>query len=158
LIDLGNGILPAFESRPSRITKGQTYSLSILLAEDNEVNQKVALKILEKHNHYVTVVDNGLDAFVQVKERKFDAVLMDIQMPVMGGFESTAKIREHEHSFNLPRMPIIALTAHAMFGDRERCIEAGMDCYLSKPLNPDQMIQTILKYTTSTGTALVGND
>ncbi|CAI7651748.1 unnamed protein product [Penicillium manginii] len=136
---------PAMSSRPSRITTGQTYSLSILLAEDNEVNQKVALKILEKHNHHVAVVDNGLDAFVQAKKGKFDVILMDIQMPVMGGFESTAKIREHEHSNNLSRTPIVALTAHAMFGDRERCIAAGMNGYLSKPLNPDRMIQVILK-------------
>ncbi|KAJ5630662.1 HAMP domain protein [Penicillium longicatenatum] len=151
IVDLGNGILPAFESRPSRIVKGQTHPLSILLAEDNEVNQKVALKILEKHNHHITVVDNGLDAFVRAKEREYDAILMDIQMPIMGGLESTAKIREHEHKNNLAHTPIIALTAHAMFGDREKCIVGGMDGYLSKPLNPDQMIQMILKCTTERG-------
>jgi osomolarity two-component system sensor histidine kinase NIK1 len=147
LVDLGNGILPAFESRPPRINTGHTYCLSILLAEDNEVNQKVALKILEKHKYIVVVVDNGLSALKEARKVKYNAILMDVQMPVMGGFESTAKIREHEQLNGLPRTPIIALTAHAMFGDRERCIAAGMDDYVSKPLNPSQLIQTILKCT-----------
>ncbi|KAH8424143.1 histidine kinase osmosensor [Aspergillus melleus] len=149
VIDLANGILPALESRPARIHTRQTNSLSILLAEDNEVNQKVALKFLEKHEHVVTIVENGQEALQMVQKARFDVILMDIQMPVMGGFESTTLIRQHEILHGLSRTPIIALTAHAMFGDREKCLAAGMDDYLSKPLNQNQMMQMIVKYSNS---------
>ncbi|KOC13577.1 hypothetical protein AFLA70_292g001311 [Aspergillus flavus AF70] len=147
MIDLAQGIFPALESRPTRIHTGQAHSISILLAEDNEVNQKVALKFLEKYRHSVTIVDNGLEAFRKIQERQYDMILMDIQMPVMGGFEATTIIREYERSHGLPRTPIIALTAHAMFGDREKCLGVGMDDYLSKPLNQNQLMQIILKYS-----------
>ncbi|KAH8431686.1 response regulator, partial [Aspergillus melleus] len=149
VIDLANGILPAHESRPARIHTRQTNSLSILLAEDNEVNQKVALKFLEKHEHVVTIVENGQEALQMVQKARFDVILMDIQTPVMGGFESTTLIRQHEILHGLSRTPIIALTAHAMFGDREKCLAAGMDDYLSKPLNQNQMMQMIVKYSNS---------
>lgn len=156
-IDLGNGMLPALEGRSTPITTDNSRSFDILLAEDNEVNQKLAVKILEKCNHGVTVVSNGQEALEAVKKRRYDVILMDVQMPVMGGFEATAKIREYERENGLSRTPIIALTAHAMLGDREKCIEAQMDEYLSKPLKQNQMIQTILKCATMGGTFLDKN-
>jgi osomolarity two-component system sensor histidine kinase NIK1 len=144
-IDLWNGILPALGNRATQTPSGYTRSLSILLAEDNDVNQKVAVRILEKFNHNVTVVENGLQAVKEVKHHRYDVVLMDVQMPVMGGFEATGNIRQYEKMNGHPRTPIIALTAHAMLGDRDKCIQAGMDDYLSKPLDSSRMMQTILK-------------
>lgn len=154
LIDLWNGILPALGNRANRISSGFTRSLAILLAEDNDVNQKVAVRILEKDNHNVTVVENGLQAVKEVKRHRYDVILMDIQMPVMGGFEATSKIRLDEKLNDLPRTPIIALTAHAMMGDRDKCLSAGMDDYLSKPLNASIMMQTILKCAAMNVTSL----
>ncbi|KAL6241543.1 histidine kinase osmosensor [Rhinocladiella similis] len=145
LIDLGNCMIPALEGRSTPIIKDYKKSFNVLLAEDNEVNQKVAIKILEKYNHVVTVVSNGLEAVNAVKENRFDVVLMDVQMPVMGGFEATREIRQFEKEMHLPRTPIVALTAHAMLGDREKCIQAQMDEYLSKPLKQNLLMQTILR-------------
>jgi osomolarity two-component system, sensor histidine kinase NIK1 len=144
-IDLGNGMIPALEGRSAPTVKDTSRSFEILLAEDNEVNQKVAIKILQKYNHLVEVVPNGLEALNRIKEKRFDVVLMDVQMPVMGGFEATGNIRAYEKEHNMNRTPIIALTAHAMLGDREKCIAAQMDEYLSKPLKQNAMMQTILK-------------
>jgi osomolarity two-component system sensor histidine kinase NIK1 len=145
-IDLWNGILSALGNRPTRIASGFTRPLTVLLAEDNEINRKVALKILGKFNHSVTVVENGQEALEAFKKQRYDVVLMDIQMPVMGGFESTVRIREYEKDNSLPRTPIVALTAHAMFGDREKCLDADMDDYLSKPIDQNRLIQVIQKY------------
>ncbi|WEW58963.1 histidine kinase osmosensor [Emydomyces testavorans] len=147
-IDLGNGMLPALEGRSTPLTTDDTRSFDILLAEDNDVNQKVAVKILEKCNHGVTVVSNGLAAVEAVKKHRYDVILMDVQMPIMGGFEATGKIREWEKESGFSRTPIIALTAHAMLGDREKCLQAQMDEYLAKPLKQNQMMQTILKCAT----------
>lgn len=147
-IDLWNGIQPALGNRATRTPSGYARSLAILLAEDNDVNQKVAVRILEKFNHTVTVVENGLQAVKKVEGHRYDVILMDVQMPVMGGFEATRNIREHERMNGCPRTPIIALTAHAMLGDRDRCISAGMDEYLSKPLDSGRMMQTIMKCST----------
>jgi osomolarity two-component system sensor histidine kinase NIK1 len=144
-IDLGNALIPALEGRSTAPTTKNSRTLSILLAEDNIVNQRLAVKILEKYHHSVTVANNGLEALDAIKARRFDVILMDVQMPVMGGFEATARIREWEAGAGLTRSPIVALTAHAMVGDREKCIEAQMDEYLSKPLKQNQLIQTILK-------------
>lgn len=153
-IDLGNALIPALEGRAAPISADHSRTFDILLAEDNAVNQKLAVKILTKHNHKVTVANNGLEALESIKRRRFDVVLMDVQMPVMGGFEATGKIREYEQAHDLARSPIIALTAHAMLGDREKCIQAQMDEYLSKPLKPAQLIQTILKCATLGGALL----
>ena len=95
-------------------------------------------------------MQNGAEAIEEVKKRKYDAVLMDVQMPIMGGFEATEKIRQWEKTVNPMnpisiRVPIIALTAHAMLGDRERCLQHQMDEYISKPLKPNLLIQTIAK-------------
>jgi len=153
-IDLGNALIPALEGRAAPTSADHSRTFDILLAEDNAVNQKLAVKILQKHNHKVTVANNGLEAYEATRRKRFDVVLMDVQMPVMGGFEATAKIREWEALNALTRLPIIALTAHAMLGDREKCIQAQMDEYLSKPLKPNQLIQTILKCATLGGALL----
>ena len=113
--------------------------LRVLLAEDNVVNQRVAASLLERRGHKVTVAANGREALDRVAREPFDVVLMDVQMPEMGGFEATAAIRARETERHAPRLPIIAMTAHAMKGDRERCLAAGMDDYLSKPLDPRQL-------------------
>ena len=153
-VDLGNGMIPALEGRQTTSISDHSKSFDILLAEDNEVNQRLAVKILEKYNHGVTVVNNGLEALEAIKKKRYDVILMDVQMPIMGGFEATAKIREYEREEGLVRSPIIALTAHAMLGDREKCIQAQMDEYLSKPLKQNQMMQTILKCATLGGKLL----
>lgn len=153
-IDLGNALIPALENRAAPSSMDHSISFDILLAEDNAVNQKLAVKILTKHHHKVTVANNGLEALEAIKKKRFDVVLMDVQMPIMGGFEATARIREYEKLHALTRSPIIALTAHAMLGDREKCIQAQMDEYLSKPLKPNHLIQTILKCGTLGGALL----
>ena len=109
-------------------------TLSILLAEDNPVNQTLAVKLLDKLGHQVQVVGNGAEALDAVHRGSFDVVLMDIQMPVMGGLEATRAIRQLETSLGR-RTPIVAMTAHALTGDRENCLAAGMDEYVPKPIN-----------------------
>ncbi|CCU76820.1 putative autoinducer 2 sensor kinase/phosphatase luxQ/two component histidine kinase [Blumeria hordei DH14] len=153
-IDLGNGMIPALENRAAPSLTDNTKSFDILLAEDNIVNQRLAVKILEKYHHIVTVVGNGQEAFDAIRAKRYDVILMDVQMPVMGGFEATGKIREYERNLGTQRTPIIALTAHAMLGDREKCIQAQMDEYLSKPLKQNHLIQTILKCATLGGALL----
>jgi signal transduction histidine kinase/CheY-like chemotaxis protein len=109
--------------------------LQVLLAEDNAVNQRLAASLLERRGHKVTIAANGREALAAVTAQPFDVVLMDVQMPEMGGFEATAAIRALESGRTTSRLPIIAMTAHAMKGDRERCLAAGMDEYLTKPLD-----------------------
>jgi CheY-like chemotaxis protein len=122
------GALP--EARPAASRK-------ILLVEDNPVNQTVAARLLEKYGHRVTVAPNGREAVAAVEREPFDLVLMDVQMPEMGGFEATAAIRQAETGTGR-HLPIYAMTARAMKGDAERCAAAGMDGYLSKPIHtPD---------------------
>ncbi len=110
--------------------------LKILLAEDNRVNQMVAERMLKKYGHQVVVVQNGLEAVAAFENQSFDVILMDVQMPLMDGFEATAAIRARERGGS--HVPIIAMTARAMRGDREQCLEAGMDTYLSKPFRADE--------------------
>jgi CheY-like chemotaxis protein len=107
--------------------------MRVLLAEDSMVNQKLAVALLEKGGHAVVVAENGEIAVDLAARQQFDVVLMDVQMPVMDGIDATKAIREHEKTSG-NRIPIIALTAHAMAGDRERCLQAGMDKHMSKPL------------------------
>ncbi len=119
--------------------------LRILLAEDNPLNQKLAVRLLRKNGHKVVVAENGkqaLAALEKVNFSGFDLVLMDVQMPEMGGFEATAAIREREKAIGT-HVPIIAMTAYAMKGDRERCLEAGMDAYLSKPIEAKRLFETL---------------
>jgi two-component system sensor histidine kinase/response regulator len=115
----------------------------VLLAEDNEINQQVAEEILQQAGLVVRSANNGKEAVEMVKAGNFDVVLMDIQMPVMGGFEATQEIRRDERFQDLP---IIAMTAHAMAGDHEKSIEAGMNDHLTKPIDPDQLISALVKW------------
>ncbi|MBI2827612.1 MAG: response regulator [Planctomycetia bacterium] len=117
-------------------------SLHILLAEDHVVNQRVAAGILEKRGHTVVIVPNGRDALNALATQRFDIVLMDVQMPEMDGLEATAAIRELEKRTG-GHTPIIALTARAISGDRESCLAVGMDGYVSKPFNPQELIAAI---------------
>jgi len=117
--------------------------LNVLLAEDNPVNQKLATRLLQKMGHSVTVVENGRQALAALEKNEFDVILMDIQMPEMDGLETTAEIREREKSQDGTHIPILAMTAHAMAGDRERCLEAGMDGYVSKPVNVQELVEAM---------------
>ncbi len=120
--------------------------LRVLLAEDNAVNQRLAMRFLEKRGHIVALAENGREAVAAVAKESFDLVLMDVQMPEMDGFEATATIREKEKGTGR-RQSIIALTAHAMKGDRERCLAAGMDGYLSKPIRPEELDTLLETYS-----------
>ena len=113
-------------------------SLNILVAEDNPVNQKLAVRILEKRGHRATVARNGREALAKLRLESFDLVLMDVQMPELDGIETTAAIRESEHG-NGKHQPIIAMTANAMKGDEQRCLDAGMDGYLAKPIRREEL-------------------
>ncbi|MEP7354539.1 MAG: response regulator [Acidobacteriota bacterium] len=125
----------------ARQTKPAT-GLHVLLAEDNKVNQVLCSTVLKKRGHAVTVANNGHEAVAIYKRGDFDVILMDIQMPEMGGFEATDVIRQMEKKTGV-HVPIIALTAHAMVGDKEKCLAAGMDGYLSKPIESALLVQTI---------------
>ena len=114
----------------------------ILLAEDNLVNQKVAMRFLEKRGHTVILAESGKKALAAWQEQPFDLILMDVQMPELSGIEATASIREQEKSV-AKHIPIIAMTAHAMVGDRDRCLASGMDDYISKPINATDLFAAI---------------
>ncbi|CAO3643257.1 unnamed protein product [Cunninghamella echinulata] len=146
--DLTHALLPALESHAALPNdSGKSLPLEILLAEDNIVNQKLALRILEKFGHRVKIVSNGKLAVDAFEQHSFDLILMDVQMPVMGGFEATQKIRQLEISSGTnTRTPIIALTAHAMIGDRDKCLQSGMDEYVTKPLRLPELISAIKKF------------
>jgi two-component system sensor histidine kinase/response regulator len=133
---------------PAFITARETRSgakLRILLAEDNVVNERVARGILEKEGHRVVAADNGKSALEALSAQTFDLVLMDIQMPEMDGFVATRAIRDREKQTST-HVPVIAMTAHAMSGDRERCLEAGMDDYISKPINARALLSLVAKH------------
>jgi signal transduction histidine kinase/CheY-like chemotaxis protein len=116
--------------------------LKVLLAEDSPINQKLAVRLLARRGHDVTVVDDGRKAVTAYENGTFDVVLMDIQMPELDGFGATVEIRRLEDGTDR-RIPIVALTAHAMAGDEARCIEAGMDAYVSKPFRPEELFVTV---------------
>ncbi len=158
--------------RPERIlskiiNKGGLKGVRVLLVEDNSINSQIAAEILESQGMKVINAENGLEAvkiFSSPTDNgllRFDAVLMDVQMPVMNGFEATRRIRQRESKDlrpkglkELPRIPIIAMTAHAMKGDREKCIESGMDDYITKPIDPDRLFATMGKWI-SPGTDII---
>ncbi|HEV2687773.1 MAG TPA: response regulator, partial [Bryobacteraceae bacterium] len=116
--------------------------LNVLVAEDNTVNQTVVSRFLEKRGNRVTVVNNGREALCALEHESFDLVLMDVQMPEMDGLETTAILRAREQSTG-GHLPVLALTAYAMKGDQDRCLKAGMDGYVSKPVRPDELFTAI---------------
>jgi len=134
------------KKRPTLVTRQVLQTpqsrLRVLLAEDNMVNQRLALRLLQKSGHDVALAGNGLEALAALESGDFDVALMDVQMPEMDGFEATAAIRERERIVG-KHLPIIAMTAHAMSGDRQRCLDAGMDGYLSKPIHAAELFQTM---------------
>jgi two-component system sensor histidine kinase/response regulator len=123
--------------------------LRILLAEDNAINQRVAVRLLEKRGHLVTVANDGEEAVAAMKNGQFDVVLMDVQMPNMSGLEATAAIRTLERGTS-KRVPIVAMTAHVMKGDQESCLSAGMDAYVSKPIRPGELMEMIARVMSPT--------
>ncbi len=139
------GSVPRAESRAA-VSPGPTEPsprrLHVLLAEDHPVNQRLAARLLEKRGHRVVVANNGREALAAFEREGFDVVLMDVQMPEMDGFEATAAIRECENNTGY-HIPIIAITAYAMRGDEERCLQAGMDGYISKPIRSDALFEAI---------------
>jgi CheY-like chemotaxis protein len=129
--------------------------LRVLLAEDNLVNQKLAVKLLEKRGHVVTIANNGREAVEHFDAAVFDLVLMDMQMPEMDGVQATAAIRGRE-CLTGAHTPIIAMTAHVMSGDRERCFAAGMDAYLPKPVDPSALYHVIESFTEAAPASSLG--
>ena len=118
--------------------------LRILLAEDNVVNQRLAMRMLEKQGHMVVVARDGVTALAALERARFDVVLMDVQMPLMDGIDATAAIRKEERATG-QHIPIIAMTAHAMSGDRQRFLASGMDGYVSKPVHSKELLAAIAK-------------
>jgi signal transduction histidine kinase/CheY-like chemotaxis protein/ligand-binding sensor domain-containing protein len=134
-------------SRREETLRGKAFRpLNILVAEDNTVNQKVVSRMLQKHGHMVNIATNGLQAVKAFEENRFDLILMDVQMPEMDGFRATAAIRRLEQEsprLREARVCIVALTAHAMAGDRERCLAAGMDDFVSKPIETEVLFKLL---------------
>ncbi len=124
------------------------FGYRVLLVEDNAVNQKIAQKLLDKRGVVVTLACNGLEAVEKWRDGGFDLILMDCQMPIMSGYESTKQIRLEEGARNKTRIPIVALTAQALSGDREHCLEVGMDGYVSKPIDSRALVKELSRFLT----------
>ncbi len=150
---LGNPVSSDDDHRPLitqyTISESSKNEYRILLAEDNRVNQKVAVRTLEKMGYHVDVVENGKDAVEALRKKNYHAVLMDCQMPVMDGYQATEMIRNTESGVKNPNIAIIAMTANAMKGDREKCLEAGMDDYVSKPFRRKDLTDVLQRYLQS---------
>jgi CheY-like chemotaxis protein len=129
-------------AKPPRRPRRAGRALRVLVAEDNPTNQKLVSVLLDQQGHHVTIVHNGRLAVERAAQEPFDIILMDVQMPEMSGLEATAAIREREQSLG-GHIPIVAMTAHAMTGDREHCLAAGMDAYVSKPLRLDELLAVV---------------
>jgi CheY-like chemotaxis protein len=141
--------VPVVESAPlltQHFLRENRRPLEILLAEDNAVNQRLAERLLQREGHRVTVAANGKEVLRALDASRFDLVLMDIEMPEMNGYETTKEIRNRERLSGL-HLPIVALTAHAMKGDQARCFEAGMDGYVSKPIQVENLNKAIESIT-----------
>jgi two-component system, sensor histidine kinase and response regulator len=152
------GTRPTKETSPALVTRHSlreaSNHLRILLVEDNAVNQVLAARLLEKRGHSVIVAGNGKEALAALEKQSFDLVFMDIQMPEMDGFEATAAIRAKE-KISGNHLAVVAMTAHAMVGDRERCLAAGMDDYLTKPIRPAELTGLLARYLPTTSTEKV---
>jgi signal transduction histidine kinase/CheY-like chemotaxis protein len=147
MTDMLTGVRSVVKRRPDPLTRpasrGSSSGLRILVAEDNAVNQKLASRLLEKQGHSVVIAGDGKQALILLEQQPFDLILMDVQMPNMDGFEAAAAIRESEKDG--AHIAIVAVTAHAMKGDRERCLAAGMDAYISKPIRAADLNDAIEK-------------
>ena len=146
---------------PTRHREGKGTSsrpLRVLVAEDNPVNQTLAALLLEKQGHAVVLAANGNEALAALDRQPFDLILMDVQMPEMDGFEATARVREKEKATGGRHIPIIATTAHAIKGDRERCLGAGMDGYVSKPIDADELAEAIACHAPAAATRQAAPD
>jgi CheY-like chemotaxis protein len=139
------GAIPLVTRYSLQDARDPLSSLRVLLVEDNAVNRILATRLLEKRGHRVVLAANGREALDALENQSYDLVFMDVQMPEMDGIEATLAIREREKTSG-NHQPIIALTAHAMKGDRERCLDAGMDGYLSKPIRPQDLEEILEKY------------
>ena len=149
-----DAVAAALPARAPAELDGAPGGLRILLAEDNPVNQRLALRLLEKLGHRISLVDNGLDAVEHAVRGAFDLVLMDVQMPGLDGLSATRRIRQWE-AVHGGQLPIVAMTARAMQGDRERCIEAGMDDYLSKPIDSASLRALLAQFTPAADSAVL---
>ena len=147
------GAIPLVTRFSLHDARDPTDVLRVLIAEDNPVNQRLATRLLEKRGHTVVVAANGREAIEALECGTFDLVLMDVQMPEMDGLEATVAIREQEQGTE-KHQPIIALTAHAMKGDQEECLAAGMDGYLTKPIRPQELDQILNKYVAVRGASV----
>jgi protein-histidine pros-kinase len=142
-INIGEKPLVSGAARNGVSENGTPVKLRVLLVEDNPINQTIAKRLLGHLGYSVVIAGNGQEALDALKRNPCDLILMDCQMPVMDGFTATRIIRDHELQSCSRRMPIIAMTAHAMEGDRERCLNAGMDEYIPKPIEEEVLIETI---------------
>jgi CheY-like chemotaxis protein len=153
------GEAPAPPEAPA--AQAQTAALRVLLADDNPVNQALVRGFLERRGHSVAVARTGREALAAVEGGTIDVVLMDIEMPEMGGLEAAALLRRREQEAGRARLPVVALTAHAMKGDRERCLAAGMDDYLTKPLRSADLDRVLARLAggpaPAAGTAAAGS-
>ncbi len=146
---------PADEPKPpEKVIRKATQSLNVLLAEDNEVNRQVAVEFLEMRGHRVQIAHNGLEALEALERQRFDVILMDIQMPKMDGFQATASIRELEKA-TARHIPIIAMTGYAMKGDRQRCLDHGMDAYICKPIRSQELFDVLESFATPNRTGKI---
>jgi CheY-like chemotaxis protein len=154
---LGVGSTVVADTAPVDHATPATRCLHILLAEDNVVNQRLAVRLIEKAGHTVVVAPNGEAALAALQQERFDLVLMDVQMPIMGGYEATAAIRTQEQATGA-HIPIIAMTANAMKGDRELCLAAGMDDYLAKPIKAEELYAVLARFAEGVPCSLNHND
>jgi two-component system, sensor histidine kinase and response regulator len=145
------GVLPAVKREPApRVgTATQGPPMHILLAEDNSASQLISKKTLERAGHSVTLVETGLEVLRLLEEKTFDLILMDVEMPQMDGLEATRIIRQNEIQSGR-HLPILAITAYAMKEDQERCLAAGVDSYLSKPLSPEKLLGALERFAPRT--------
>ncbi len=137
----------AAEQKPAQeVFRKALHPLRVLLAEDNEINQQVAIEFLQLRGHQVRVANNGKDVLQALASERFDIILMDVQMPQMDGFQATAAIREKEKTTGI-RVPIIAMTGYAMKADRQRCLDAGMDGYICKPIRSQELFEIVESFS-----------
>jgi CheY-like chemotaxis protein len=146
VLDVSRGSKARHEMENAPVKSCSLSSMSILVVEDNFVNRKVCQKILERHGCLVHFAENGLEALERVEAKAYDLILMDLQMPIMDGFETTLAIRARDRRLGI-HTPIVALTAHAMRGDKEKCLAIGMDDYLTKPVKPQDIDTVIERYS-----------